>query len=248
MGAPILLKPWRERQQLTSRPEGNWRQVPTRPGRTAAAREKPVLARRKRAGRLWGWPAGRPPGGGFAAVWRFCHISDSQKGRVGRTQLFLAETARTHAPCLPVASVPCALTPGLPVTGASPGPSGQRGLSEGPARSWLPRLHLALGRSRGAQTQGVWEGGGPTVLSRRPACHLPGTLIRRNPVCPRQTASFRGDHGAFTQSEPRHLGPPQPAAPSTGIPKPPTSLAQGSNLKLQKRLLLNQLIPFHIVN
>lgn len=224
-------------QQAPGKPETG----PARPGRAAAARGEARSRQTEQSGRL----AGRPPGGGFAAVWRFCHISDSQKGRGGRTQLFLAETVS------PGGLGALRPDPGLPVTGASPGPSGQLGLSEGPARSWLPSLHLALGLSSGprprASGRGGW-GGGHAVLSRKAACHLPGTLIRRNPACPRQTASFRGDREAVTQGEPRPPGPPRPGAPSTGVPKPPAGLAQGSDLRLQKRLLLNHLIPFHIVN
>lgn len=148
-GRPSSAKPWGERQQLASRPQGSRRRAPARPGRAAAARGEARSRQTEQSGRL----AGRPPGGGFAAVWRFCHISDSQKGRGGRTQLFLAETVS------PGGLGALRPDPGLPVTGASPGPSGQLGLSEGPARSWLPSLHLALGLSSGPRPRASGRGG-----------------------------------------------------------------------------------------
>lgn len=198
-GRPSSAKPWGERQQLASRPQGSRRRAPARPGRAAAARGEARSRQTEQSGRL----AGRPPGGGFAAVWRFCHISDSQKGRGGRTQLFLAETV------FPGGLGALRPDPGLPVTGASPGPSGQLGLSEGPARSWLPSLHLALGLSSGPRPRASGRGGsggGHAVLSRKAACHLPGeTLLARGKLLPSE---------GTVRLSPRVS--PAPGAPSAG--------------------------------
>lgn len=220
--------------------------APVRPGRTAAVRGKPVLAKPKRAGRLGGgWlRAGLPaePSLRFGAFVTFqIHRREESEGP---SSFWL----RLHEPTPRFPGGLGALRPDPPPTCHWSEPLAQwpAGAFGGACTELAPEATPGL--RRGAQTQGVWGGGGHAVLSLRPACHLPGTLIRRNPVCPQQTASFRGDRGAFTQGEPRQLGPPQPGAPSTGVPKPPTDLAQGSNLKLQKRLLLNQLRPFYIVN
>lgn len=96
---------------------------------------------------------------------------DPQRGEsVGRTQLFLAETARAHTPFLPVSSLPCALTPGLPDARATPGPSRPAGLAL-----------VAWGILRGLC--GAAPGVTPPSRAQQSRTPTPGTSQRETATC-----------------------------------------------------------------
>lgn len=167
VGAPILLKLWRE-------PAATRRSEETAAG-SSRARAAGLLSGRSqclpngRSGRLQG-PLASPPGGRLSRLCLAgCFLTAQTHGGVGRTQLFLAQTARTTprfsgvlAPLCLVPLPPCHLSDSLAA-----------GVPEVPARS------LAAGGSPGPGISG------------------PGAFIQQGPwlepiqdVCPGQPASL----------------------------------------------------------